>query len=78
MRAPQVHTRGSTSTIFLSRRAQLLPFSLEKPELCCSECLAARRPLADVDFVSAEGGNRTRAPLGRSRILRPSRRLATT
>jgi hypothetical protein len=35
MRAPQAQSRGSTSRIFLSRRAQVLRASLEKSELSC-------------------------------------------
>jgi hypothetical protein len=41
MRAPQAHTRGSTSKIFLSRRAQVLRACLEKSELSRSRCVIA-------------------------------------
>ena len=45
MRAPQVQTRGSTSKIFLSRRDQVPPASLEKSELSFSACVSAAQPV---------------------------------
>jgi hypothetical protein len=44
MRVRQAHTRGSTSKIFLSRRAHVLRASLEKSELSCSGCVFAPEP----------------------------------
>ena len=44
MRAPQAQTRGSTSKIFLSRRAHVLRASLEKSALSCSGCVFAAEP----------------------------------
>jgi hypothetical protein len=45
MRPPHCgHSRTSIEKIFLSRRAQVLRASLEKPELSCSGCLFATPP----------------------------------
>ena len=44
MRAPQVQSRGSTSKIFLNRRAHLLRASLEKSELSFRDWASATQP----------------------------------
>jgi hypothetical protein len=44
MRAPQAQTRGSTSKIFLTRRAHVLRVSLEKSALSCSASGFAAAP----------------------------------
>jgi len=41
MRAPQAHTRGSASKIFLIKRAQVLRASLEKSELSWASAAGA-------------------------------------